>query len=119
MVLTPRRAFIRLALVLAAALPAAPSARAETALRGSLNTELQVLDPIVTTINATRVFAYLVFDELIGIDNEGQYHPQMLDSWQISDDRLTYAFKLRDGLKWSDGTPVTAEDCVESIKRWA
>jgi peptide/nickel transport system substrate-binding protein len=85
----------------------------------SLNTELQVLDPIVTTINATRVFAYLVFDELIAIDNEGQYHPQMLEGWQVSDDRLTYTFRLRDGLKWSDGTPVTAEDCVQSIRRWA
>ena len=37
--------------------------------RASLNTELQVLDPIVTTINATRVFAYLVFDQLVGIEH--------------------------------------------------
>ncbi|MBV9824621.1 MAG: ABC transporter substrate-binding protein [Alphaproteobacteria bacterium] len=96
----------------------ASGARAENVIRASLNTELTVLDPIVSTINATRVFAYLVFDELIGIDNEGHYHPQMLEGWQISDDRLTYTFKLRDGLKWSDGTPVTAEDCVASIKRW-
>jgi peptide/nickel transport system substrate-binding protein len=91
----------------------------ETVIRASLNTELQVLDPIVTTINATRVFAYLVFDTLIAIDNEGKYHPQMLDNWQVSDDRMTYKFKLRDKLAWSDGTPVTAEDCVESIRRWA
>jgi peptide/nickel transport system substrate-binding protein len=92
---------------------------ADRVVRASLNTELQVLDPIVTTINATRVFAYLVFDELIGIDNEGRYHPQMLDGWQVSDDRMTYTFRLRDGLLWSDGTPVTAEDCVASIERWA
>jgi peptide/nickel transport system substrate-binding protein len=99
---------------------AANGARAEGGVvRVSLNTELQVLDPIVTTINATRVFAYLVFDQLVGIDNEGKYHPQMLDSWEISEDRLTYKFRLRDGLRWSDGTPVTAEDCVESVKRWA
>jgi peptide/nickel transport system substrate-binding protein len=110
-----------LSLVVTLAALAAPlAARAdEKVVRISLNTELQVLDPIVTTINATRVFAYLVFDELVGIDNEGKYHPQMLDSWQVSDDHLTYNFRLRDGLKWSDGTPVTAEDCVESIKRWA
>jgi len=109
-------------LVLAAVTIAAivPGAQAEDrVLRVSLNTELQVLDPIVTTINATRVFAYLVFDMLVAIDNEGNYHPQMLDGWQISDDRLTYTFRLRDGLLWSDGSPVTAEDCVESIKRWA
>jgi peptide/nickel transport system substrate-binding protein len=94
-------------LVLAAVTIAAivPGAQAEDrVLRVSLNTELQVLDPIVTTINATRVFAYLVFDMLVAIDNEGNYHPQMLDGWQISDDRLTYTFRLRDGLLWSDGT---------------
>jgi peptide/nickel transport system substrate-binding protein len=88
-------------------------------LRASLNTELQILDPIVTTINATRVFAYMVFDMLIGIDNEGQYHPQMLEGWQISPDKMSYTFRLRDGLLWSDGTAVTAEDCVASIRRWA
>jgi peptide/nickel transport system substrate-binding protein len=91
----------------------------DSVLRVSLNTELQVLDPVVTTINATRVFAYVVFDELVGIDNEGRYHPQMLAGWDISEDRLSYTFHLRDGLLWSDGTPVTADDCVASIRRWA
>ena len=38
--------------------------------------------------------------------------------YKISDDKLTYTFTLRDGLKWHDGTPVTAEDCVASLKRW-
>jgi hypothetical protein len=37
----------------------------------------------------------------------------------VSTDKLTYAFTLRDGLKWHDGQPVTAEDCVASITRWA
>jgi peptide/nickel transport system substrate-binding protein len=88
-------------------------------LRASLNTELQILDPIVTTVNATRVFAYMVYDMLVSIDNEGRYHPQMLAGWRISDDRMTYTFQLRDGLTWSDGTAVTAEDCIASIRRWA
>jgi peptide/nickel transport system substrate-binding protein len=101
------------------AIPMGPVQAKDRVLRVSLNTELQVLDPIVTTINATRVFAYMVFDMLVGIDREGHYHPQMLDGWQISDDRLTYTFRLRDGLVWSDGTPVTADDCVASIRRWA
>ncbi len=51
----------------------------DSVLRVPLNTELQVLDPVVTTINATRVFAYVVFGlQLVGIDNDGRYHPQML-----------------------------------------
>ena len=39
-------------------------------------------------------------------------------TWKVSDDKLTYTFTLRDGLKWHDGAPVTAEDCVASLKRW-
>ncbi len=107
-----------LALLLLATLPAKAEGQGHT-LRVSLSTELQVLDPLVTTINATRVFAYMVFDTLVGVDGEGNYKPQMLEGWEISPDRLTYTFRLRDGLEWSDGTPVTAEDCVASIRRWA
>lgn len=102
--------------------PAQPSPQAPppgSTLRVSLNTELQVLDPIVTTINATRVFAHMVYDTLVGVDSKGQYHPQMLEGWKVSDDRLTWTFRLRDGQEWSDGKPVTAEDCVASIRRWA
>ncbi|WP_243634607.1 ABC transporter substrate-binding protein [Roseicella frigidaeris] len=108
-------------LLLAAAAALAPLAlRAEEKpLRVSLNTELQVLDPIVTSINATRVFAYMVYDTLVGIDSAGRYHPQMLEGWEVSEDRLTWRFRLREGLEFSDGTPVTAEDCVASIRRWA
>jgi peptide/nickel transport system substrate-binding protein len=111
----------RLAWLLALLPLVAHPARAQDrdTLKVSLNTELQILDPIVTTINATRVFAYLVFDTLVGLDSQGNYRPQMLQGWEISPDRLTYTFTLRDGLEWSDGAPVTAEDCVASIRRWA
>jgi peptide/nickel transport system substrate-binding protein len=108
--------------LLSAALLAATatvSTAAETTVRASLNTELQSLDPVYFSVNATRVFSYLVFDTLVAIDNQGVYHPQMLQGWDISPDRLTYTFRLRDGLFWTDGTPVTADDCVASIQRWA
>jgi len=114
----------RLAPALAAALLLPALAAAQTpaqprVLRAVLNTELQILDPIVTTTNAARVFAYMVFDTLVSIDGKGEYRPQMLEGWQVSDDRLTWTFRLREGLEWHDGTPVTAEDCVASIRRWA
>lgn len=118
----PRRSRRLPAAALGVALQAAslPGARAgDGILRASLNTELQVLDPIITTINATRVFAYMAYDTLVGIDNEGNYHPQMLEGWEVSADRMGYTFRLRDGLAWSDGSQVTAEDCVASIRRWA
>jgi peptide/nickel transport system substrate-binding protein len=98
----------------------APDVRAQgKVLKVSLSTELQILDPIVTRINSARVFAYLVYDTLVGMDSAGNFKPQMLEGWEVSSDRLTYSFTLRDGLEWSDGTPVTSEDCIASIERWA
>ena len=43
----------------------------------------------------------------------------MVGKWGVSDDKLTYTFELRDGLKFSDGSAVTAADCVASLRRWA
>lgn len=87
--------------------------------RAVLNGEVAVIDPIATTNYRTRDFAYLVWDTLISVDSKGHYHPQMLESFSSSDDKMTYIFKLRPGLLWSDGAPVTAKDCVASIQRWA
>src|SRR5205807_4007943 len=42
----------------------------------------------------------------------------MVDRHETSADKLTWTFTLRAGLEWHDGAPVTAEDCVASLKRW-
>src|SRR3546814_8319995 len=42
----------------------------------------------------------------------------MVDTWTVSEDEKTWTFKLRDGLTFHDGAPVTAEDCVASLRRW-
>lgn len=42
----------------------------------------------------------------------------MADKWETSKDGLVWTFTLRDGQEWHDGTPVTAEDCIASIKRF-
>src|SRR5580700_2555524 len=70
-----------------------------------------------TTAYIVRDFGYMVYDTLLAEDANFKVQPQMAE-WKISDDKLTYTFTLRDGLKWHDGTPVTAEDCVASLKRW-
>jgi peptide/nickel transport system substrate-binding protein len=70
-----------------------------------------------TTAYIVRDFGYMVYDTLLAEDSNFKIQPQMAD-WKVSDDKLTYTFTLRDGLKWHDGTPVTAEDCVASLKRW-
>src|SRR5437763_12605282 len=81
--------------------------------------DLRSIDPIWTTAYVTRNFGYLVFDTLFARDKEFKVQPQMAESWTASDDKLTYKFTLRDGLKWQDGQPVRAADCIASIERWA
>jgi peptide/nickel transport system substrate-binding protein len=70
-----------------------------------------------TTAYIVRDFGYMVYDTLLAQDSSFKIQPQMAE-YKISDDKLTYTFTLRDGLKFHDGTPVTAEDCVASLKRW-
>ncbi|MBS0517309.1 MAG: ABC transporter substrate-binding protein [Proteobacteria bacterium] len=94
-------------------------AAAETTLRVVPHADLKVLDPIWTTAYITRNFGYMIYDVLFAKDANLQTQPQMADHYTVSDDKLTYTIVLRDGLLWSDGTPVTADDCVASIKRWA
>lgn len=98
---------------------AAPApAEAETVLRVVKHSSLRVLDPILTTAYMSRNHGYMVFDTLFATDENFEVKPQMVDTWDVSDDGLTYTFTLRDGLMWHDGEPVTAADCVASIKRW-
>jgi peptide/nickel transport system substrate-binding protein len=80
--------------------------------------DLRSIDPIWTTAYVTRNFGYLVFDTLFALDKDFKPQPQMVDRWTASEDKLTYNFVLRDGLKWHDGQPVRAADCVASLERW-
>ena len=82
-----------------------------------MHSDLRTIDPGFTTAYITRDHGYMVYDTLLAEDADFKIQPQMAD-WKVSDDRLTYTFTLRDGLKWHDGTPVTAEDCVASLRRW-
>jgi peptide/nickel transport system substrate-binding protein len=114
-----------LGLVLAAAVLTSAGARAETVLRVVMNTDLKIVDPVWTTVYVTRNHGYMVYDTLFGLDANREPKPQMVDTFTVSEDGLTYTFTLRDGLLWHDGAPVTAEDCVASSSagaraiRWA
>ena len=112
-----RRLIVALAALLLAVSLAVPAA-AETVLRVVMHSDLKIADPIWTTAYISRNHGYMVWDTLFATDADGQIKPQMVGSWEVSGDKLTYTLKLRDGLLWHDGTPVTSEDCVASIKRW-
>jgi peptide/nickel transport system substrate-binding protein len=102
------------ALSVALVLPSLADAKTITAV---MHSDLRVIDPGMTTAYITRDHGYMVYDTLLAEDANFKIQPQMAD-WKVSDDKLTYTFTLRDGLKWHDGAPVTAEDCVASLKRW-
>jgi peptide/nickel transport system substrate-binding protein len=113
-----RRLWILLAAVAALA-ASALGARAETTLRAVMHSDLKIVDPIWTTAYISRNHGYMVYDTLFAMDEQGEIKPQMVDRYEVSADKLLYTFTLRDGLLWHDGTPVTAEDCIASIRRWA
>ena len=87
-------------------------------LRAAPHAGLEVIDPIWTTAYITRSHGYLVYDTLFAMDQNFQPQPQMVETWEVSPDGLTWTFRLRDGLEWHDGAPVTAADCVASLERW-
>src|SRR6267142_858280 len=103
-------------LALWATLAVSPPADAKT-ITAVMHSDLRIIDPGFTTAYITRDHGYMVYDTLLATDSSFKIQPQMAD-WKVSDDNLTYTFTLRDGLKWHDGAPVTAEDCVASLKRW-
>src|ERR1700680_5148362 len=95
---------------------ASPTLAATKTITAVMHSDLR--DPgMMTTAYITRDYGYMVYDTLVATDSNFKIQPQMAD-WKVSDDKLTYTFTLRDGLKWHDGAPVTAEDCVASLKRW-
>ncbi|RUU72877.1 ABC transporter substrate-binding protein, partial [Mesorhizobium sp. M7A.F.Ca.MR.362.00.0.0] len=80
--------------------------------------DLTVFDPLLSISDQTYMHSLAVYDTLFGLDAKLVPQPQMVGKWDISEDKKTYTFELRDGLRFHDGTPVTAADCVASIRRW-
>jgi peptide/nickel transport system substrate-binding protein len=98
--------------------PAIAQAAART-LRFVPQANLANPDPIWTTATVAINHGYMVWDTLYGIDNTGIGRPQMVAGHEISDDKLTWTFTLREGLLFHDNEAVRAVDCVTSIARWS
>src|SRR6202165_4977210 len=96
---------------------ATPALAAGKTITAVMHSDLRIIDPGFTTAYITRDHGYIVYDTLLATDSSFKIQPQMAD-WKVSDDKLTYTFTLREGLKWHDGAPVTAGDCVGALKRW-
>ncbi len=104
------------ALVLLAAFGAAQAQ--DKTLKVVPHSNLAILDPVWTTAYMSRNHGYMIYDTLFGTDEKSQIRPQMVESWTESPDKKLWTFRLRKGLAFHDGAPVTGEDVVASLARW-
>ncbi|AGS24507.1 ABC transporter substrate-binding protein [Rhizobium etli] len=119
-----RRELFKVGLAAGAAISMPSVLRAQTSVAAGKTVRMALenlsnFDPVSTTAGITQIHALAIYDTLFSVDSKSQPQPQMVGKWGVSDDKKTYTFELRDGLGWHDGTPVTAADCVASIRRWA
>ena len=103
----------------ALAMPRVARAQAARVLKFIPQADLSTLDPHWNTAYVTRNHGFMVFDTLYGRDGAYKASPQMLAGHDTGNDGRLWTLSLRDGLKFHDGTPVLARDCVASIRRWA
>jgi peptide/nickel transport system substrate-binding protein len=117
MTLLPRRSLLAGAAALAA--PRIAVAQRDRVLKFIPQSDLGVLDPVWTQAYVTRNHGLLIFDTLYGTDSNFKTTPQMVQGHRVEDDGKLWSLVLRDELRWHDGEPVLARDCVASIRRWA
>ncbi|SFB46796.1 oligopeptide transport system substrate-binding protein [Rhizobium sp. NFR07] len=105
------------AALLGSVLFASAPAFAEAVLHRGNAGEPQTLDQAQTSINIEAFILKDLYEGLTVYDAAGKIIPGAAESWTLSDDGVTYTFKLRENAKWSDGSPVTAQDFEFSFKR--
>ncbi len=104
-------------IVFCAVMPAG-GASADQILTRSTTGEAGTLDPHRITSAAELPLVIALFEGLATVDRFGNTIPGAAHSWETSTHGLTYVFHLRDGLVWSDGTPMTSDDFVWSLRRY-
>lgn len=90
-----------------------------TTVKLNLASEPDKLDPALNSSVDGATLAANSFGGLYTYDAEGNYAPNFATGYEVSEDGLTYTFTMRDGLKWSDGSELTAKDFEYSWKRAA
>jgi oligopeptide transport system substrate-binding protein len=105
-----------LALALTSSLPAHHAQAADGALR-YLGGEVKTLDPAFIKDASDVQLLLQLYAGLTRLDENGEPYPSLAESWTLSDDGRTYTFRLRDGLRFSDGSPLRAEDVRRSWLR--
>jgi len=114
----PAAAAVALAVALPAALAFAAPAAAQTTLAIGMQQEPTVLDPTAdATASIDGMLAQNVYESLTTVDESGAVLPQLAESWEISEDGLTYTFTLVEGATFHDGSAFDAEDVKFTFDR--
>ena len=82
-----------------------------------LGPDVESIDPALNSAVDGANYILFAFDNLLKMDKDGKVVPGLAEKYEVSDDQLTWTFHLRDGLKWSDGSDLTADDFVYSWQR--
>lgn len=98
---------------------AASDGGAEKQLVAQIGPNPETIDPALNSAVDGGNMLLFAFDTLLAVDKDNKIIPGAAESYEVSEDGLTWTFKLRSGLKWSDGSPLTAKDFVYSWKRVA
>jgi peptide/nickel transport system substrate-binding protein len=98
------------------ATPAAAAASSRhsssSTLRVEADTSFSTLNPFLAYFNADLYVIGSIYPTLAMINQNGQPAPYLATSWSVSPNKLTWTFKIRSGLKWTDGIPITARDAA-------
>jgi peptide/nickel transport system substrate-binding protein len=87
-------------------------------LKFALATDQTILDPLATTANEDIILHNNIYRQLYRVNEDGSgLEPFAAESYEVNADATVWTFKLRDDIKFSDGSPITAEDVVYSIER--
>jgi peptide/nickel transport system substrate-binding protein len=80
--------------------------------------DVDSLNPFIGILAETYEVWALMYDYLVGYSQKDfSPVPGLAESWQVSDDELTWTYKIRQGVKWSDGQPLTAKDAAYTFNR--
>ena len=85
----------------------------------ALGASVKSLDPVWTTATVTYEVSLHLYEFPFRLDPNGVLHNNMFESWEISDDQLTWTFELRDDMSFEDGDQLTSDDFIDSTFRWA
>lgn len=83
----------------------------------AMSAQPETLDPHLTSATSSFQVTKSLYDTLVEVNRQGEIVPALAESWQVSDDGLSWTFVLREGVRFHDGTVLDSGDVVATIER--